>query len=86
MERCLFLFSTYDKETHIDNNEKYIFTIQYYTFDEEDVLSKIQSLGASVVVRSPDNIRQKIKSKLLQMQNIYFQDAKGDSHGFTKNH
>jgi len=85
VERCLFLFSTYDKETHIDSNEKYIFIIQYYKFDEDDVISKIQSLGVSVVVQSPEDIRQKIISNILKMQNIYLQTQEGNLDEFDKN-
>jgi predicted DNA-binding transcriptional regulator YafY len=34
--------------------------IYYYTFDEDEVIRKILSLGPYVVVKSPESVRNKI--------------------------
>lgn len=60
MERCFMGFSSYERSTRSLGDNKYEVKIYYYTFDEDEVIRKILSLGPYVVVKSPENIRNKI--------------------------
>lgn len=65
IERCFRLFSFYDREAIYDReNDIYILEINYYIYDESDVIKNILSLGSKVIVKSPEEIKQKILSRV----------------------
>lgn len=60
-ERCFAMFAAYDKEVTRLNSEAFVLKI--YTrahFDEQEIFDNILSLGSSVVVEKPLDLRQKI--------------------------
>jgi hypothetical protein len=61
LERCFYIFSYYEKEAIYHSNKKiHELKVYYYKFEEEEVISKLLSLGKNVVVESPEGIRSKI--------------------------
>lgn len=65
IERCFSMFSCYHREAYIDQNtKKHIMKIFYYTFEEQEIVKDILSLGDAVIVKSPDNIREKVIEKI----------------------
>lgn len=63
-DRCALLFSSYDTDAYIDENENLNMTINYYDFQENEVIENLLSLGIYVKVLSPDKIIERIKSYL----------------------
>ena len=67
VERCFLLFSTYDKDAFAYNDDEkvstldtYELTIWYYDFDRQEIIEKILSLGSSVTVIEPMDLREEI--------------------------
>ncbi|MDS0525264.1 WYL domain-containing protein [Clostridium sp. SHJSY1] len=60
MERCFMGLSSYERSTRSLGDNRYEVKIHYYTFDEDEVIRKIISLGPYVVVKSPESVRSKI--------------------------
>lgn len=72
VERCARLFATYDIEGTVDDACKtYMFSITYYSFDQQEILEKILSLGKSVIILEPLELRQEIIRILQQAQTYY---------------
>lgn len=72
LERCFRLFSFYDRQAIYDReNNRYILEINYYIYDENDVIKNILSLGSRVVVKSPDDIKQVILSRVKKAMSNY---------------
>lgn len=65
VERCFRLFSNYEKKAYFDEktNRHYLY-VYNYVFDESVIVRDILSLGDSVKVISPENIREKIIKRL----------------------
>ncbi|ADL53081.1 WYL domain-containing protein [Clostridium cellulovorans] len=60
MERCFMGLSSYERSTRNLGDNKYEVKVFYYTFDEDEVIRKILSLGPYVTVKSPECVRNKI--------------------------
>ena len=71
VERCFFLFSSYDKDTWLEGKETYMLRISFYDFDRQEIIDKILSLGAAVTVLDPADIREEIIEKLQAAYNHY---------------
>lgn len=71
MARCFMGFSSYERSTRSLGNNKYEVKIFYYTFNKDEMIRKILTLGPYVVVKSPENIRNDIidilKNKILYL-------------------
>lgn len=69
MERCFMSFSSFERNSRNISENKYEIDIYYYTFEEDEVIRKIMSLGPYVKVKSPDRVRgiviDKIKRALM---------------------
>ncbi|AGF57875.1 hypothetical protein B0P06_003815 [Clostridium saccharoperbutylacetonicum] len=64
MERCFMSFSSFERNSRSISENKYEIDIYYYTFEEDEVLRKIISLGPYVRVKSPDSVREIIIDKI----------------------
>lgn len=72
IERCFRLFSFYDRKATYDNDkEKYRLELNYYKFDESEVLRDIMSLGSSAIVLEPRGIQIKIYNRLVAAHKNY---------------
>lgn len=60
MARCFMGFSSYERSTRSLGDNKYEVKIFYYTFNKDEMIRKILTLGPYVVVKSPENIRNDI--------------------------
>lgn len=60
MERCFMGLSSYERSTRSLGDNRYEVKVYYYTFNEDEVIRKILSLGPFVVVKSPVSVRNKI--------------------------
>lgn len=61
LDRCFHRLSYYDKSAYINKNDKtYYINIDYYDFDERELIRDILSFGSSVVVIEPEHIRKKV--------------------------
>ena len=74
MERCFMGFSSYERSTRSLGNNKYEVKIYYYTFNEEELIRRILTLGPYVVVKSPVKIRDKIISILKELDNTFINE------------
>lgn len=57
MERCFMSFSSFERNSRSISENKYEIDIYYYSFEEDEVIRKIMSLGPYVKVKSPDRVR-----------------------------
>ena len=64
MERCFMSFSSFERSSKMIDFNKYEVDIYYYSFQEQDVISKIISLGPYVTVKSPERIRNLVIEKI----------------------
>lgn len=79
LERALHMFSSYKKDGFYDSATKvHHLKIQYYSFDEKELIKNIISLGPYVKVIEPQYIVEKIKS-ILNLQKKCFNES---SHSF----
>ncbi len=60
MERCFMGLSSYERSTRSLGDNRYEVKVYYYTFNEDEVIRRILSLGPYVVVKSPVSVRNKI--------------------------
>ncbi|WP_160690958.1 WYL domain-containing protein [Clostridium sp. C2-6-12] len=64
MERCFMSFSSFERNSRNISENKYEIDIYYYTFEEDEVIRKIMSLGPYVKVKSPDRVKENIIDKI----------------------
>lgn len=65
VDRCFSIFSSYDKQAIYDEDkDTYTLIITYYSFDEEEIIDYILSLGAAVIVTEPLSLRSKVIKRL----------------------
>jgi hypothetical protein len=64
MERCFMSFSSFERNSRNISENKYEIDIYYYTFEEDEVIRKIMSLGPYVKVKSPDRVRDIVIEKI----------------------
>jgi hypothetical protein len=64
MERCFMSFSSFERNSRNISENKYEIDIYYYTFEEDEVIRKIMSLGPYVKVKSPDRVRDIVIDKV----------------------
>ncbi len=60
MERCFMCFSGLERTAKALGNNKYEVSINYYMFEEENLIRSIISLGPYVKVLSPERIQKEI--------------------------
>lgn len=60
MERCFMGLSSYERSSRNLGDNRYEVKIYYYTFNEDEVIRRILTLGPYVVVKSPESVRNKI--------------------------
>lgn len=73
MARCFMGFSSYERSTRSLGDNKYEVKIFYYTFNKDEMIRKILTLGPYVVVKSPENIRNDIID-ILEKRVLYLND------------
>lgn len=71
VERCFALFSSFDKKSRLQDDGTYFLTIRYCVLDEEEIFEKILSLGATATVISPQDFRNRIIKKFLDIKALY---------------
>lgn len=64
IERINLLFSMYHKKTERIEKDKIKISLNYYNFDENEIIDGILSFGPAVQVLSPESVVNKIKEKL----------------------
>lgn len=64
MERCFMSFSSFERNSRTISKNKYEIDIYYYTFEEEEVIRKIMSLGPYVKVKEPNRVREIVIDKI----------------------
>ncbi len=64
MERCFMSFSSFERNSRSITENKYEIDIYYYTFEEDEVIRKIMSLGPYAKVKSPDRVRDIVIDKI----------------------
>ncbi|MDI3537450.1 MAG: hypothetical protein PWP16_817 [Eubacteriaceae bacterium] len=64
VERAMLLFSQYERIARWEDANTMLLEIDYYVFDEEELVRNILSLGPMAVVLKPQSIRQRIISVL----------------------
>lgn len=64
MERCFMSFSSFERNSRTISKNKYEIDIYYYTFEEDEVIRKIMSLGPYVKVKAPNRVREIIIDKI----------------------
>lgn len=60
MERCFMGLSSYERSTRSLGDNRYEVKFYYYTFNEDEVIRRILSLGPYVMLKSPESVRNKI--------------------------
>lgn len=60
MERCFMSFSELERYSRCIEKDRYELKLFYYTFEEEEIIKKILTLGPYVKVVSPEGIREEI--------------------------
>ena len=69
--RCFSLFSIYDKNARMEQDNTYLLTIRYYDLNHEEIVQKIRSLGTAVTILAPEDMRQSMQDTLRQMEKLY---------------
>lgn len=64
MERCFMSFSEMERCSRCIGEDKYEMKLFYYTFEEEEIIRKILSLGPYVKVISPQRIREEVVKRI----------------------
>lgn len=64
MERCFMSFSELERSSRCLEQDKYEIKLNYYTFEEEDIIRKILALGPYVKVLSPQRIIDEIVKRI----------------------
>lgn len=60
MERFFMSFSSYETYSKVIGENKYEINLYYYSFQEDEIIRKIISLGPYIVVKSPGKVVDKI--------------------------
>ncbi|MGN1032901.1 MAG: WYL domain-containing protein [Intestinibacter sp.] len=72
LERCFRLFSFYNRRAIYDDEKNvYVLDINYYIYDEKEVIKNILSLGSRVIVSSPEDIREIVISRVKMAMSNY---------------
>ena len=71
VERCFALFGSFDKKARLQDDGGCFLTISYSPSDEEEILEKILSLGSTVVVVAPQNLRERVHRKFSEINALY---------------
>lgn len=71
VERCFALFSSFDKKARLQDDGSCFLTISYSPLDEEEILEKILSLGATVTIIEPKNIRERLYKRFAEINALY---------------
>lgn len=65
VERCFSMFSFYEKTSTYDRDtDKYLLKVDYFQFEEKEIIRDILTLGSSVTVLEPDTIRNEVIARL----------------------
>ncbi|MCM1990243.1 WYL domain-containing protein [Oceanirhabdus seepicola] len=64
MERCFMCFSGFERTSRFLGDNKYEIKLNYYTFEEDDVIRKLIALGPFVKVISPHRIIDVVVRKI----------------------
>lgn len=71
MERCFMCFSGMERTARDLGNNKYEIQLNYYLFEEENIIRNIISLGPYVRVVSPQRIADEIVKKVKKSISLY---------------
>ncbi|GAE86689.1 WYL domain-containing protein [Acetivibrio straminisolvens] len=71
MERCFMCFSGMERTARSLGNNKYEIRLNYYLFEEENIIRNIISLGPYVKVISPQRIADEIVSRVKKAISLY---------------
>lgn len=71
MERCFMCFSAMERTARELGNNKYEIKLQYYLFEEENIIRSIISLGPYVKVISPQRIADEIVTRVKKSISLY---------------
>ena len=63
-ERCYAMFTAFDKTAFIDKKGIHHLDITFYSFEQEEVIRRILSLGPAATLISPKDMRQEIIRRL----------------------
>lgn len=75
MERCFMCFSGVERTARDLGNNKYEMRLNYYLFEEENLVQNIISLGPYVKVISPQRIADEVIKRVKKALNQYGQNA-----------
>ncbi|MDF2989158.1 MAG: hypothetical protein K0R50_4668 [Eubacterium sp.] len=73
MERCFMCFSGMERTSRDLGNKKYEIRLNYYLFEEENLIRNIISLGPYVKVISPQRIADEIVDRVKRAISLYSQ-------------
>lgn len=72
LERCFSLFAAYDKYAYFDKaKNRHILVVNFYDFEEAEIIRDILSLGSAVIVLQPTSIRTKIIARISAANTLY---------------
>lgn len=72
IERCFRIFSFYERRAVYDREDRrYRLEIEYYSYDEAEVIRDLLSLGSSVVVLEPSGLRKRVYERIVRAGNLY---------------
>lgn len=64
IERCYAMFTAFDKTAFIDEKGIHHLSIIFYSFEREEIIRRILSLGPAATLISPSDMRQEIIKRL----------------------
>ncbi len=70
MERCFMCFSGFERTSRTLGDNKYEIKLNYYTFEEDDVIRKLIALGPFVKVISPQRVIDVVVSKIMKAMKL----------------
>ena len=70
MERFFMSFSSYERYARVIEKDVYEIELYYYSFQKEEIIRKIISLGPYVKVKSPENIVETIMERITCAYNL----------------
>lgn len=74
IERGFLTFASYSTEAkYIEDRDIHELSISYYSFEEKEIINKIFSLGKGVLVKEPENIKNKIIQRIEDCLILYKQ-------------
>lgn len=72
IERCFRIFSFYERRAVYDQDvRRYRLEIEYYSYDEAEIIRDILSLGSSVVVMEPSGLRKRVNERIVKAGKLY---------------